>query len=544
MDIRYKKTIKKIYTLLAKPFREHFLFMITFFVFATSIYFIRFIKSGDYYYSLHVLLHCVLVSYIVTLIIGLIRNNLLRKILQIILICISAILFGLNTYCLFVLGNLFDADYTMLALDTNVSEAKEFLSSLVPISFVLSLLVTYVVFIFIWTISIKHPLQLKHKWPLIGVCLIGFCAIKNIPGWAIWREGPIGKLSELYTSLREYDLPDESWQNIKFPTIILKENQQIPTNVVLIIGESFARYHSSLYGYDKETNPCLSKLKESSLLYTLDSIDSPASTTTLSLKLTLSTYNKNTESQGKKWYEYPTIIEIMKKCGFICYWFSNQAQYGSHNNIGRFYSSMCDQQRFLQHTDSLNDNKVLDKVLVDSTICLVERFDNESHNFLIYHMLGSHFEYEKRYPKEFSIYKESDYSSYPQNQRSNLSSYDNSIVYNDFIVEQIINLYKNTESIIVYLPDHGQDIYRSSLDYCAHGRINDPISYSYGVKIPLIIYASPLFQEKHTDVMQRIKNRQEFPKPWNSDNLPYLIMDLIGVKSINGESVQSKSVLN
>ena len=40
-----------------------------------------------------------------------------------------------------------------------------------------------------------------------------------------------------------------------------------------------------------------------------------------------------------------------------------------------------------------------------------------------------------------------------------------------------------------------------------------------------------------------IKDRQEHPKPWNTDDLPYFIMDLIGVESINGEPVKPKSVL-
>jgi hypothetical protein len=44
--------------------------------------------------------------------------------------------------------------------------------------------------------------------------------------------------------------------------------------------------------------------------------------------------------------------------------------------------------------------------------------------------------------------------------------------------------------------------------------------------------------------MQRIKYRQEHPKAWNSDDLPYLIMDLIGVTAIDGEEVKPKSVLN
>ena len=73
---------------------------------------------------------------------------------------------------------------------------------------------------------------------------------------------------------------------------------------MIIIGESFARCHSSLYGYDKETNPRLTALRDSSLLFTLDSIDSPAPTTAESIRLMLSTDNQTDEESpnAKKWY--------------------------------------------------------------------------------------------------------------------------------------------------------------------------------------------------------------------------------------------------
>ena len=87
-------------------------------------------------------------------------------------------------------------------------------------------------------------------------------------------------------------------------------------------------------------------------------------------------------------------------------------------------------------------------------------------------------------------------------------------------------------------------MFRSSPDYHTHGKINDPVSYAYGVEIPFMIYASPLYQERHPDVVERIKYRQNHTKVWNSENLPYLIMDLIGVKEVDGVAVKPKSLLN
>ena len=44
--------------------------------------------------------------------------------------------------------------------------------------------------------------------------------------------------------------------------------------------------------------------------------------------------------------------------------------------------------------------------------------------------------------------------------------------------------------------------------------------------------------------MERIRYRQNHTKVWNSENLPYLIMDLIGVKEVDGVAVKPKSLLN
>ena len=69
------------------------------------------------------------------------------------------------------------------------------------------------------------------------------------------------------------------------------------------------------------------------------------------------------------------------------------------------------------------------------------------------------------------------------------------------------------------------------------------MSYDLGVEIPFFIYASPLYQQRHPAIMQRIRERQEQPVNWNSDDLPYLILDVIGVKDVAGETIQPKSAL-
>lgn len=538
-----KKTFKKIGTFFLYPFSENLLFFIAFFIFATSPYFLWFIIYDKYYYSLNLIMHCLVISYLVTFMFSLIPHNATRRIINGIVIGISAIFFGLNIYGIFELDSLVDEDHIMLILDTNLTEAKEFLSSLLPAHLLFGVALVYITIVTLWIISKRHPIKLGIKSSRIAVICICICTIKSLLGWGIWVDGPIKHLSDLFTSLKKYDIIAESDLHHTLPTITFADGQQMPANVVLIIGESFARFHSSLYGYEKPTNPYMSALREQSLLFTFDRIDAPAPTTSQSIQFMLSTCSKS-NLKNKKWYDYPSIIELMKKCGYNCYWFSNQARTGKFNYAARIFAQSCDQCFFYQQEGSIRINTNHDMVLVDSSYQFINNLDHRKHNFIIYHMMGSHFDYSMRYPKKFSCFSIEDYSKYPQHQRYILATYDNSILYNDYVINNIINIFKEDNAIIIYAPDHGQDMFRSSPYYRAHGKSNNPVSYAYGVEIPFIIYATPLFQKNNPVTIRRIKNRQQNPKYWVTDNLPYLIMDLIGVKTIDGDSIDEKSILN
>lgn len=538
--------LHKLGEILQKPFREHFLFLVAFFFLATSPYFFwhPMYVQGFNIYILYLAIHCFVLSYLVTLLVSLIKPDIVRKIVQGILIALAAILFAVNFYCNFVLDFLFDADIAMLILGTDVHETKEFASALLPTWIILAVLGVYVFFIALWWISKRHRLNLgkKTSWIALGVLFI--CAILSIRNWRAWEDGPL----KLFEELSNIESSDDLQSYYTHPDITIIDKSQMPANVVLIIGESFARVHSSLYGYDKPTNPELGACRDSSMLFTFDNIDAPAPTTAQSLRFMLSAYAQSDDasSNEKKWYEYTTIIELMQDCGFDCYWFSNQARGNKHNSTARAFAEACNKHWFLQQEGSDRYNVTPDKVLVDSSYQFVNQLQSTGHHFIIYHMMGSHYEFSMRYPQEFAKFTENDYLTEPQSHRTILASYDNSILYNDYIVRQILNLYKDKDAIVIYIPDHGQVMYRDPKDpdYYAHGKMNNKVRYALGVEVPFMIYASPLYQEKHPETMQRIKYRQDHPKAWNSDDLPYLIMDLIGVKDINGEEVKPKSVLD
>ena len=540
-----KTILHKIGEILRRPFRESFLFLIAFFFLISTPYILWQLKiaQGFNIYDLYLACHCFVLSYLISLLANLIRPIILRNIVQGILIVLAAVLYAANFYCIFALDFMCDADIVLLMLGTDIHETKEFASMMLPTWIIMAVLAVYLFFIILWLVSKRHSLNLGKKASWIAMGLLCLCIAHSIHNWRAWKDGPLKLIQELSS----IDTTNDLKSHFSNPKVSIIDKNQIPDNVVLIIGESFARFHSSLYGYEKNTNPYLSSLHDQSLLFTLDSIDAPAPTTVYSLQYMLTTYSlSDAKDKNKKWYDTLSIIELMKSCGFGSYWFSNQARSGKFNFASRIFAEACDQYSFYQQEGSLDINNRHDIVLVDSTHQFNQTLSQQQHNFIVYHMMGSHYDYSMRYPEEFDRFSEKDYTTEPESHRPILASYDNSILYNDYVVYQIINLYKDKEAIIFYAPDHGQVMYRDLRhpDYHTHGKMNDEVRYSLGIDIPFMIYASPLYQKKHPETMQRIKYRQDHPKAWNSDDLPYLIMDLIGVKDINGEEVKPKSVLD
>ena len=145
----FKNINHKLGNILLRPFREHFLFMIAFFILATSPYFLRqFFTVKLYFNALLLSIHCIVLSYFVTLVISLIKLRIIRIIVQAFIMVFAIISFALNFYCVFKLGYLFDSDFALLLLDTNPKESKEFLTTMIPGWIILTISGVYLFFLF------------------------------------------------------------------------------------------------------------------------------------------------------------------------------------------------------------------------------------------------------------------------------------------------------------------------------------------------------------------------------------------------------------
>lgn len=157
--------------------------------------------------------------------------------------------------------------------------------------------------------------------------------------------------------------------------------------------------------------------------------------------------------------------------------------------------------------------------------------------------MGSHCEFKRRYPGNFEIFSSADYkkshSCLSDKNRQLLAEYDNTILYNDYVVYRFFETLRSEEAVALYFSDHALDVFESSNDYIGHALYN-PVSTEYGRHIPLLVYATDLYRDKFPQMWERINNAAD--TSYRTDSIMYTVMELAGVEQVNGVSYAEKSL--
>lgn len=154
--------------------------------------------------------------------------------------------------------------------------------------------------------------------------------------------------------------------------------------------------------------------------------------------------------------------------------------------------------------------------------------------------MGQHTNASDRYPhtKDFNRFSSKNIPNKAEflndSKRQEIAYYDNATYYNDYVLGQIFNFFSKTESILVYLSDHGEEIYdyRDSRGRVASGINANLLRYQYD--IPFFIWYSDKFKQKHMDVVYRIE--KSVNRPFTSDNLCHLLFDIGSIKTVYRKS--------
>lgn len=527
--------MKKIYNYLTKPFKDYLLFLLLFFILTSLTNTYSWINRQFYYYTLYITAHNFLTSYIIALPLGWIKNNKISILYKIIILIIASIIFIFNSFCNLTLHNQNYSDILAIIGGTNMNESIEYLSSSISINYVLTTIFFLILIILVCYFIKSIKIYIGYKFKFTGLIFVLLSLIMVIHNPLAHKDALLGELQSFTQIQKSPDLK----KYLSNPSLIFTQKQH-PENVVMIIGESFNKSHSSLYKYHKNTNPLLSKLNDKELLFVFDSIRSVTTHTIESFQTIMSTY-KPEYKDSCNWYECTTLPEIVKLSGYNTFWISNQSKAGLYDNVVGRYSELFETSTFVGDKYSGLSRSNLDEEVFDLLYPLIKN-NSTKKNFYVIHLMGSHVDFKKRYPSSFNRFRPEQYQDSPTNQQTVIAEYDNSILYNDSIVYELMNLYSNKEAIVFYFSDHSIDLFDTSPNYYGHARSTDSLSIKAGTNIPFMIYASPKYQDKFKDKMELIK--KNLHTQYTTDNIIYTIMDVIGVDFKDNMKVYNNSLLS
>ena len=302
-------------------------------------------------------------------------------------------------------------------------------------------------------------------------------------------------------------------------------------NIVLVIGESYNKHHSQLYGYDKPTTPRQLAMAEDSSMVVFTDVVASWNLTSYVFKHVLSLY---AVGDSGEWCDQPLFPEVFRKAGYHVTFVTNQflpkAKEAVYDFSGGFFLSNPElsKRQFDSHNTTLyryDDGvvKEYDRMAKDST----------AHNLVILHLMGSHVDYRARYPKTAHHFTPKMYHrpELSDKQKRILSDYDNSLLYNDSLMEAITQRFADQDALVIYMPDHGEEIFDGS-PYM-YGRMHGAnIDYRLArneMEIPFWIWGSPKYRENHPFGWQAIKEAKD--RPMMTDVLPHLLLYLGGIST-------------
>ena len=300
---------------------------------------------------------------------------------------------------------------------------------------------------------------------------------------------------------------------------VFTQKQNKPSLIVLILGETARSMNFSLNGYQRNTNPLLSKQD----IINFTDVTSCGTATAVSVPCMFSKFTRSdySNSKGK---QYENLLDVAKQAGYQVLW--------RDNNTG--CQGICDRIEYKDLTTS-KDSKFcasgscVDEVLLEDLRHLVG--ESKQDKLIVLHQNGNHGPtYYKRYPKEFEVFKPTCKTNQLRNcsREEVVNSYDNAILYTDYVISQTIDFLKETskdyDTAMVYISDHGESLGEKKL--YLHG-LPYIIAPDQQKKVPFLLWLSKDFQQTHRISKSCIAKKA--PESMSHDNL---FSSMLGIMSI------------
>lgn len=271
---------------------------------------------------------------------------------------------------------------------------------------------------------------------------------------------------------------------------------------ILVMGESARRDSWSAYGYPRDTMPLLSAISEDLVWLRDASADANLTEWAVPVLLTGIPPDRilSTPITGN-------IVDLAREAGYRTAWLVNQ-DIAISTSVGVSADTMDFPPDF---NSNINGRHALDEVLLPAYRRELAR-SGES-RFIGIHMMGSHWEYYNRYPSRFQHFGAAQdakkltmisvFVSGGSSEAAVVDAYDNSILYSDWFLRQIIDgaARLRVPATVTFFPDHGEDL--QQLDgNSGHG---GPQYTPHAFQIPAFLWFNQAYQTAHPQEVAAVR---------------------------------------
>lgn len=283
----------------------------------------------------------------------------------------------------------------------------------------------------------------------------------------------------------------------------------LPGTVIIILGEAACRDYMHVYHNDivYDNTPWMESLGKDDNSVIFNKVFACYNQTADVIKRI---FTEMSQYNDKEFYNAASILEIAKKAGYKTYWFSNQTDATIDDSPEALLSSMA---------DIIRANKDTKKCEYDhSMLKLLDKINPQENNFVVFHLIGSHGKYERRFPN--------DWAKWPVDTEE--SAYHNSILYTDEFIEKVYEYARRKLNlqIMLYLSDHGENLKYGHYPALKTGD---------NVRIPMFIKVSEEYAKLYLDKFEMMKKRKN---EYYSNDMVY--NTLIGLLNIDTDRYDAR----
>ncbi|MDD3108668.1 MAG: phosphoethanolamine transferase, partial [Alistipes sp.] len=224
-------------------------------------------------------------------------------------------------------------------------------------------------------------------------------------------------------------------------------------------------------------------------------------------------------------FQEKSIITAFKEAGFETLYISIQVP---NRSLIDYFSEEADRRIDISprenqlYTDNRPDGEMLPylRQVIDSS---------DRNLFIVLHTYGSHFDYTKRYPREFAQFLPDQASSVNHEERDRVqNAYDNSIFYTDYLLDEMIAVLEQTQSCsaLFYCADHGEDLMDDDRNRFLHA---SPTPTYYQLHVASIAWFSESYRQQFPakyEASQRARQR-----PYSTGWVFHTLADMASLRS-------------